>query len=119
MQDSYRHKGLRRKLIESIQSKGIKDKAVLAAMNKLPRHFFMDKAFEEIAYQDKAFPIAAHQTISQPYTVAFQSEQLQIKPRMTVLEIGTGSGYQSAVLALMGGTGIHHRTPGRTVSVCE
>jgi len=102
MQDSYRHKGLRRKLIESIQSKGIKDKAVLAAMNKLPRHFFMDKAFEEIAYQDKAFPIAAHQTISQPYTVAFQSEQLQIKPRMTVLEIGTGSGYQSAVLALMG-----------------
>jgi len=102
MQDSYRHKGLRRRLIESIQSKGIKDKAVLEAMNKLPRHFFMDNAFEEQAYEDKAFPIAANQTISQPYTVAFQTEQLQIKPKLSVMEIGTGSGYQAAVLAIMG-----------------
>jgi len=102
MQDSYRHMGLRRRLIESIQSKGIKDKAVLNAMNKLPRHFFLDKAFEEIAYQDKAFPIAANQTISQPYTVAFQTEQLKIEPKMSVMEVGTGSGYQASVLALMG-----------------
>lgn len=102
MQDSYRHKGLRRRLIESIQAKGIKDKAVLEAMSKLPRHFFLDKAFEEIAYEDKAFPIAANQTISQPYTVAFQSELLELQPKMSVMEIGTGSGYQAAVLALMG-----------------
>ncbi len=102
MQDSYRHKGLRRRLIESIKAKGIKDSTVLEAMNKLPRHFFLDKAFEELAYEDKAFPIAANQTISQPFTVAFQSEQLRIKPKMSVMEIGTGSGYQASVLALMG-----------------
>ncbi len=100
--DTYRHKGLRKKLVETIRAKGIKDEKVLSAINSLPRHFFMEKAFEEWAYVDKAFPIASNQTISQPYTVAFQTELLQIKKRDKVLEVGTGSGYQAAILALLG-----------------
>ncbi len=100
--DTYRHKGLRKKLIEVIQSKGIHDENVLAAMEKIPRHFFMDSSFTEIAYQDKPFPIGCGQTISQPYTVAFQTQLLKISKGMKVLEIGTGSGYQACVLSEMG-----------------
>jgi protein-L-isoaspartate(D-aspartate) O-methyltransferase len=98
MEDTYRHKGLRRKLMEEVRGKGISDAAVLAAIDKIPRHFFMDLAFLEFAYQDKAFPIGAGQTISQPFTVAFQTQLLQVGKGMKVLEIGTGSGYQTAVL---------------------
>lgn len=98
MKDTLKHQGLRNRLIKVLVDKGIKDKSVLAAMLKIPRHLFMDSSFENFAYQDKAFPIAADQTISQPYTVAFQSELLQLKPGAKVLEIGTGSGYQTAVL---------------------
>lgn len=100
--DTYRHKGLRKKLVETIRAKGIQDEKVLTAINSLPRHFFMEKGFEEWAYVDKAFPIESDQTISQPYTVAFQTELLQIKKRDKVLEVGTGSGYQAAILALLG-----------------
>jgi protein-L-isoaspartate(D-aspartate) O-methyltransferase len=102
MIDSFRHKGLRKKLVEEVQSKGVKDEAVLAAISKIPRHVFLDNAFVEFAYQDKAFPIGAGQTISQPYTVAFQTELLQIKKGSKVLEIGTGSGYQTSVLCELG-----------------
>jgi protein-L-isoaspartate(D-aspartate) O-methyltransferase len=102
MEDSYRHKGLRRKLVEEIKSKGIKDKHVLQAIDKVPRHCFMDSSFINFSYKDKAFPIAAGQTISQPYTVAFQTQLLQIKPNDKVLEIGTGSGYQTAILLELG-----------------
>ena len=102
MQDTYRHKGLRRQLIEELRAKGIKDEHVLAAMNALPRHFFLDKAFEEWAYADKPFPIGNEQTISQPFTVAYMTTLLKIKKNDRVLEIGTGSGYQAAVLAQMG-----------------
>ena len=101
-QDTYRHKGLRRRLVASIRSKGIRDEAVLAAVGALPRHLFLDKAFEEWAYQDKPFPIGNKQTISQPFTVAYQTTLLKIKKREKVLEIGTGSGYQAAILALLG-----------------
>ncbi|MCL4151857.1 UNVERIFIED_CONTAM: hypothetical protein GTU68_048328, partial [Idotea baltica] len=97
-QDTPKHKGLRNQLVKTVQSKGIKDKKVLDAISKIPRHLFMDSGFIDFAYQDKAFPIAADQTISQPYTVAFQTELLQIEPKDKVLEIGTGSGYQTAVL---------------------
>ncbi len=100
--DNYRHKGMRRRLIEQLRRKGIRDEAVLSAMERLPRHFFLDKAFEEQAYEDNPFPIGNEQTISQPYTVAFQTEWLELRPRLKVLEIGTGSGYQAAVLAMMG-----------------
>lgn len=100
--DTYRHQGLRRKLVEGIQKKGIGDKAVLNALLKIPRHFFLDKAFEEIAYQDKAFPIGNDQTISQPYTVAYMTALLNVKKREKILEIGTGSGYQAAILATLG-----------------
>jgi protein-L-isoaspartate(D-aspartate) O-methyltransferase len=100
--DTYKHKGLRKKLIDSLAEKGIDDKNVLTAMHAVPRHFFLDGAFEYIAYEDRAFPIAAGQTISQPYTVAYQSQLLQIKPFDKILEIGTGSGYQAAVLAQCG-----------------
>lgn len=103
MTDTYRHKGMRRKLIDTLRRKGIRDERVLEAMEKLPRHFFLDKAFEERAYEDNPFPIGNEQTISQPYTVAFQTELLDVHKRMKVLEIGTGSGYQAAVIALMGG----------------
>src|SRR5712671_569566 len=96
--DTYRHKGLRKKLIDSIREKGINDEAVLAAMNNIPRHFFLDSAFDEIAYEDRAFPISEGQTISQPYTVAYQTQLLEVKPYEKVLEIGTGSAYQACVL---------------------
>ncbi len=100
--DDFRHQGMRKKLIENLREKGITDDAVLAAMNTIPRHFFLDMAFEKIAYEDKAFPIAADQTISQPYTVAYQTQLLQIKKGDRVLEIGTGSIYQTTILAEMG-----------------
>lgn len=101
LKDTYRHKGLRRQLVNSIREKGIKDENVLKAMQNVPRHFFMDSALDRIAYEDRAFPIAAGQTISQPYTVAYQTELLQIKVGDKVLEIGTGSTYQATVLAEM------------------
>jgi protein-L-isoaspartate(D-aspartate) O-methyltransferase len=102
MTDSYRHKGLRKQLVEAIRKKGIADETVLAAMLSVPRHFFLDKAFEEHAYEDKPFPIGHDQTISQPYTVAYQTVLLQVKSGHKILEIGTGSGYQAAVLAALG-----------------
>jgi len=101
-EDSYRHKGLRKKLIDSIRDKGITDENVLDAMMKIPRHYFMDTALEHIAYQDRAFPIGEGQTISQPYTVAYQTQLLQVSPHEKILEIGTGSAYQAMVLAEMG-----------------
>lgn len=101
-EDTYRHKGLRKKLVDLLRTKGITDENVLAAINNIPRHYFLDSAFDEIAYEDRAFPIAANQTISQPYTVAYQTQLLQIKPLDKVLEIGTGSVYQATVLAEMG-----------------
>ena len=101
-EDSYKQRGLRQKLVKKLTEKGIKDERVLAAINKVPRHVFFENALLEHAYQDKAFPIGEGQTISQPYTVAFQSEKLEIKPGDKVLEIGTGSGYQACVLMEMG-----------------
>jgi protein-L-isoaspartate(D-aspartate) O-methyltransferase len=101
-EDTFRHKGLRKQLIELLRVKGITDEAVLNALNEIPRHFFLDSAFDKIAYEDKAFPIEAQQTISQPFTVAYQTQLLQIKPFDKVLEIGTGSTYQACVLAQMG-----------------
>jgi protein-L-isoaspartate(D-aspartate) O-methyltransferase len=98
MKDTFTHKGMRKRLVTTLQQKGITNKAVLAAINTIPRHFFMDSGFVDHAYVDKAFPIAADQTISQPYTVARQSELLEIEKGDKVLEIGTGSGYQTAVL---------------------
>lgn len=100
--DTYRHQGLRKKLVSILSKKGITDERVLTAISNIPRHFFLDTAFDEIAYEDRAFPIAQQQTISQPYTVAYQTELLQIHPHEKVLEIGTGSSYQSCVLAEMG-----------------
>jgi protein-L-isoaspartate(D-aspartate) O-methyltransferase len=100
--DTYRHKGLRRRLLESLRDKGITNERILAAMDVMPRHFFLEKAFEEWAYQDKAFPIGCEQTISQPYTVAYQTELLNVQKKDKILEIGTGSGYQAAILACMG-----------------
>ena len=99
--DSFKHKGLRQKLVDVLISKGIKNEAVLQAIRTIPRHWFMDSSFLDHAYQDKAFPISANQTISQPYTVAYQTELLEVKPNHKVLEIGTGSGYQTAVLCLL------------------
>lgn len=101
MKDTFKHKGLRQQLVNVLISKGIKDEAVLKAIGKVPRHLFMDSGFLDFAYIDKAFPIAADQTISQPYTVAFQTELLQVKKDDKILEIGTGSGYQTAVLCEM------------------
>jgi protein-L-isoaspartate(D-aspartate) O-methyltransferase len=98
LEDSYRHKGMRKALVKTIREKGIRDERVLQAIEKVPRHFFFEKAFLEHAYQDKAFPIGEGQTISQPYTVAYQTELLQVGPKDKVLEIGTGSGYQCSVL---------------------
>ena len=100
--DTYKHKGLRKKLVEEISEKGITDDNVLNAIEKIPRHAFMDSSFLEFAYQDKPFPIGDGQTISQPYTVAFQTQLLQVSKGQKVLEIGTGSGYQSCVLIEMG-----------------
>ena len=102
MKDSFKHQGLRQQLVETIQAKGITDERVLNAIGKIPRHLFMDSGFIDHAYQDKPFPIAADQTISQPYTVAFQTELLDIKKGDKILEIGTGSGYQTAVLLELG-----------------
>ena len=102
MEDSFRHQGLRKQLIEQLAEKGIHNTRVLGAMNKIPRHLFLDNAFVNFAYQDKAFPIGSGQTISQPYTVAFQSQTLAISFGDSVLEIGTGSGYQTAVLLELG-----------------
>jgi protein-L-isoaspartate(D-aspartate) O-methyltransferase len=98
-EDSYKQRGLRKQLVDSIRQKGITDEQVLTAINNIPRHFFLDTAFEGIAYEDRAFPIGEGQTISQPYTVAYQSQLLELKPYEKVLEIGTGSGYQACVLA--------------------
>jgi len=98
LKDSNRHKGMRNQLVATIERKGITDKKVLEAISKIPRHLFMDSSFVDFAYQDKPFPIGADQTISQPFTVAFQTELLKVKPGDKILEIGTGSGYQAAVL---------------------
>lgn len=100
--DSYKHKGMRQKLVDSIRRKGIAEEAVLEAINRVPRHLFMDEAFLGFAYEDKAFQIGEGQTISQPYTVAYMTAMLEVEPGMKVLEIGTGSGYQACVLAEMG-----------------
>ena len=99
--DSYRHKGLRKALVEQVRAKGITDETVLEAMMAVPRHFFLDSAFDNVAYEDRAFPISEGQTISHPYTVAYQTQLLQVKPFMRVLEIGTGSAFQACVLAEM------------------
>ena len=102
MKDTFKHQGMRQQLVEVVRNKGITDENVLKALGKVPRHLFMDSGFLDHAYQDKAFPIAADQTISQPYTVAFQTELLQVKKEDKILEIGTGSGYQAAILCEMG-----------------
>lgn len=102
IEDTYRHKGLRKKLVDIVRSKGITDETVLEAINKIPRHFFLDSAFDEQAYEDRAFPIGEGQTISQPYTVAYQTQLLAIKKFDKVLEVGTGSAYQACVLAEVG-----------------
>ena len=100
--DTYRHKGLRKKLVDTVRSKGITDEKILDAIGNIPRHFFLDSAFDEVAYEDRAFPIGEDQTISQPYTVAYQTQLLEIKPFEKILEIGTGSAYQAVILASMG-----------------
>lgn len=102
LKDTSKHQGLRNQLIALLKEKGIIDKSVLIAIQKIPRHLFLNSSFEDYAYQDKAFPIGAGQTISQPYTVAFQTQLLEVKKDQKILEIGTGSGYQTAVLCLMG-----------------
>ena len=102
IEDNYKQRGLRNKLVKTIQNKGISDARVLDALAKVPRHVFFDNALLEHAYQDKAFPIGEGQTISQPYTVAFQSEKLEIKAGDKILEIGTGSGYQACILLELG-----------------
>lgn len=102
MQDDYKHRGLRNKLVKKLAQKGIRDENVLDAIGRVPRHIFFDQALLSHAYEDKAFPIGEGQTISQPYTVAFQTEKLEIKPKDRVLEIGTGSGYQACVLMELG-----------------
>ncbi len=102
MIDTYRHKGMRKALVDSIRKKGIQDEKVLAAINQVPRHWFMDSSFLEFAYEDKPFPIGSGQTISQPFTVAKQTELLKVSKGMKVLEIGTGSGYQACILGELG-----------------
>ncbi|UOX33564.1 protein-L-isoaspartate(D-aspartate) O-methyltransferase [Flavobacterium sediminilitoris] len=102
MKDTSKHQGLRNQLAKQLEEKGIIDKNVLEAIKKIPRHLFLNSSFEDFAYLDKAFPIGAGQTISQPYTVAFQSQLLEVKKEHKILEIGTGSGYQTAVLCVMG-----------------
>ncbi|HEY0741453.1 MAG TPA: protein-L-isoaspartate(D-aspartate) O-methyltransferase [Chryseosolibacter sp.] len=102
LEDNYKQRGLRNKLVKMLEKKGISDPRVLAAIGKVPRHFFFENALLEHAYQDKAFPIGEGQTISQPYTVAFQSEKLEIRPGDKILEIGTGSGYQACILMELG-----------------
>ena len=102
LRDTSKHQGLRNQLVTILQQKGIGNKNVLEAIKKIPRHLFLNSSFEDFAYQDKAFPIDAGQTISQPYTVAFQTELLEVKKGDKILEIGTGSGYQTAVLFTLG-----------------
>ena len=102
MKNTSKHEGLRNQLAKLLEEKGITDKKVLEAIKIIPRHLFLDSSFEDFAYQDKAFPIAAGQTISQPYTVAYQTQLLQVKKDDKILEIGTGSGYQTAVLCMLG-----------------
>ncbi|XLS30918.1 protein-L-isoaspartate(D-aspartate) O-methyltransferase [Flavobacteriaceae bacterium M23B6Z8] len=102
MKDTFKHKGLRNNLAKTLAAKGIRDEQVLEAIRNVPRHLFMDSSFEDHAYQDKAFPIGAGQTISQPYTVAYQTQLLEVKKEALILEVGTGSGYQTAVLIAMG-----------------
>lgn len=102
MKDTAKHQGLRNQLVEILKKKGIVDPLVLESIKKIPRHLFIQSSFSEYAYQDKPFPIGAGQTISQPYTVAFQTQLLEVKKGHKVLEIGTGSGYQTAVLCTMG-----------------
>ena len=102
MKDTFKHQGLRQNLVRVLKEKGITNQNVLQAIGKIPRHLFIDSSFLDHAYQNKAFPIAANQTISHPHTVAFQSQLLELKPGDTVLEIGTGSGYQTAVLLELG-----------------
>jgi protein-L-isoaspartate(D-aspartate) O-methyltransferase len=101
-EDTYRHKGLRKKLADQLREKGITDERVLGAIGEIPRHFFLDSAFDQVAYEDRAFPIGEGQTISHPFTVAYQSQLLEITGFQKVLEIGTGSGYQAMVLAALG-----------------
>ncbi len=98
-EDTYQHKGLRKQLVDSLRKKGITDEAVLAAINNIPRHYFLEPAFDKIAYEDRAFPIGEGQTISQPYTVAYQTQLLKVRENDKILEIGTGSVYQASVLA--------------------
>ncbi len=102
MIDNYRHRGLRKKLVDIVRKKGIKDERILDALGKIPRHFFLDRAFEDWAYKDVAFPIGSDQTISQPFTVAYQTELLKIEKGDKVMEIGTGSGYQAVILSELG-----------------
>ena len=102
MVDTYRHKGMRKRLVDSIRNKGISNENILSAMNRVPRHLFLDSSFLEFAYDDKPFPIGSGQTISQPYTVAFQTEILDVRKGQKVLEIGSGSGYQACVLEEIG-----------------
>ena len=102
LEDTYRHKGLRKKLIDQLRAKGISSELVLEAMFNVPRHFFLDSAFDKIAYEDRAFPIGQEQTISQPYTVAYQTQLLNVHRSEKILEIGTGSAYQACILAQMG-----------------
>ena len=109
MEDSYKHKGMRRALVKKLAQKGITNEAVLRAIGAIPRHFFFDNALIGHAYQDKAFPIGEGQTISQPYTVAFQSEKLEVQPGDKVLEVGTGSGYQACVFGTIRCQSLHHR----------
>ncbi len=104
MEDSFKHKGMRKRLVEALKNKGIRDEKVLEAIGLVPRHYFFPKDFWDNAYDDKAFPIGSGQTISQPYTVACQTQLLNIQPGDVILEIGTGSGYQAAILAQLGAT---------------
>lgn len=100
--DTYKHKGLRQQMVDKLRTNGISDEAVLQAMNEVPRHFFLDSALDSLAYEDQALKIGCEQTISHPSTVAMQSQLLSVKPSMKVLEIGTGSGYQTAILCRLG-----------------
>ena len=100
--DTYKHKGLRQQMVDKLRANGISDEAVLQAMNEVPRHFFLDSALDSLAYEDQALKIGCEQTISHPSTVAMQSQLLSVKPSMKVLEIGTGSGYQTAILCRLG-----------------